>query len=228
MLSLFSFFLMNSWARSKAKQSSPGFVVRAAAFAETSVTEPSMGASALPTCSSWIWKSLWTQTPTFGWSDGSAGTSQSADGTLKASSSSTTSLWSQPLSSTLSRPWGWLILLCREVRQSDFLTTRQPKRQHFYMLLTVLQRKHQQHLVFFFPPRWWEYGGHWSDSPACSQSAGGGEEPKHWLYTRGWRHHVSESCNAQTERETSQLYNNLLQAKIKSQSRTFRLLSLSL
>lgn len=47
----------------------------------------------------------------------------SAGETSKESSSSTTSLWSRPSSSTSSRPWGWLILLCREVKQSDFLTT---------------------------------------------------------------------------------------------------------
>lgn len=159
-----------------------------------------------PTCSSWIWKSLWTQTQTFGWFAGSAGTSQSAGETSKASSSSTTSLWSRPSSSTSSRPWGWLILLCREVKLSH----------HTFVLLFNMQTNNFSKCTHLFcsfvPRRWWEHGGHWSDSPACSQPAGGGEWPQHWLYIWGWRHHVSESCNILTEGE-----NKELQADMKSE-----------
>lgn len=71
----------------------------------------------------------------------------------------------------------------------------------------------------FVPRRWWEHGGHWSDSPACSQPAGGGEWPQHWWYIRGWRHRVSESCNILTEGE-----NKELQADMKSECRTHHIL----
>lgn len=74
--------------------------------------------------------------------------------------------------------------------------------EHFDTLLTV------KHLVLFVPPRWWEYGGHWSDSPARSQPAGGGEWTKCCSYIRRWRHRVSKSCNI--ERHTASKVKSVL------------------
>lgn len=50
------------------------------------------------------------------------------------------------------------------------------------------------HLLMLFL-RWWKHGGHWSDSPACSQPAGGGELRGRWQYEWGWRHRVSGTEN---------------------------------
>jgi len=139
----------------------------------------------LPACSSWIWKSLWTLTPTFGWSAGCAGTSQSAGGTLKASLNSTTSLWSRPLKCTSSRPWGWLILSCREVRLSW-----NNKRSNYSTHCWYSENRPTSSCHSF-----WGGGNMVAIDLIVQHVHSQLEEVSSSDYLRGWRHHESEREN---------------------------------